>query len=43
MKLYSPVEEQANLEEKQGEQPAPYNWLAVLVIFLGYILCALVL
>jgi hypothetical protein len=42
MKLYSPVEEHLPGDEQTTEKPAPYNWLALLIIFVGYILFALI-
>jgi hypothetical protein len=42
MKIYSSVEEQVNAEENVSEKPAPYNWLALLIIVLAYVVYALV-
>jgi hypothetical protein len=40
MKSYSPVEKPLSTEEEVNEKPAPYNWLLLLVIFVGYIIFA---
>jgi hypothetical protein len=41
MKFYSSTEEQIN-QETELEKPAPYNWLAILIVFLVYLVFALI-
>jgi hypothetical protein len=42
MKLYSPVEEPINQPDREGkDDPAPYNWILILFIVIGYIALSL--
>lgn len=37
MKIYSPAEEPLDVKDEVSEKPAPYNWLAILLILVAYI------
>lgn len=42
MKLYSPVEKPiSSPEEDSKDDPAPYNWILILFIVIGYIALSL--
>lgn len=40
MKSYSPLEKPVSSQDEVTEKPAPYNWLLLLIIFIGYIMLA---
>jgi hypothetical protein len=43
MKLYSPADKPTGAEDEINDKPAPYNWLLLLIIFIGYIVFAVLL
>lgn len=40
MEPYSPMDKPLNSNDEVSEKPAPYNWLLLLLIFIGYIVFA---
>jgi hypothetical protein len=40
MEPYSPIDKPLSPETGSNEKPAPYNWLLLLMIFIGYIVFA---